>query len=54
MSYSLALVWAYIGIAVMDGNLSLGSTSALVTAGLILAILIIVLVRKYRKQPAAP
>lgn len=54
VAYSLVLVWAYIGIAVMHGDSSLVSTSALVAAGLILVILIIVLVRKYRKQPATP
>jgi len=50
---SQLLVWAYIGIAIMHGDSSLVSISALVAAGLILAILIIVLVKKYRKQPAA-
>ena len=53
IAYSLVLVWAYIGIAVKHSNTSLVSTSALIGAGLILLILILVLIRKYRGQPAA-
>jgi hypothetical protein len=52
VAYSLVLVWAYIGIAVMHGETTLVATSAMIAAGLILVILIVVLVRKYRAQPA--
>jgi hypothetical protein len=48
IAYSLVLVWAYSGIAVKHASTSLVATSALVGAGLILVILIIVLFRKYR------
>ena len=52
VAYSVVLVWAYIGIAVKHGDTAIISTTALVAAGLVLVILIIVLVRKYRVQPA--
>ena len=51
VAYSLVLVWAYIGIAVMHGETTLVATSALIAAGLILVIMLVVLVRKYRSQP---
>lgn len=51
VAYSLVLVWAYIGIAVMHGETTLVATSALIAAGLILVIMLLVLVRKYRSQP---
>lgn len=51
IAYSLVLVWAYIGIAVMHGDTPLVATSALIGAGAILVILLVVLVRKYRSQP---
>ena len=50
VAYSLVLVWAYIGIAVMHGETTLVATSALIAAGLILVIMLLVLVRKYRSQ----
>ncbi|MGW8224482.1 MAG: tryptophan-rich sensory protein [Anaerolineales bacterium] len=51
IAYSLVLVWAYIGIAVKHSDTSLVATSALVGAGLILLILLLALIRKYRGQP---
>jgi hypothetical protein len=52
IAYSLVLVWAYIGIARKHADTPLVANSALVAAGLILVILIIVLIRKYRMQGA--
>lgn len=52
IAYSLVLVWAYIGIAVKHAGTPLVANSALVGAGLILVILIIVMIRKYRMQGA--
>jgi chromate transport protein ChrA len=52
IAYSLVLVWAYIGIAVKHSNTSLVATSALVGAGIILVVLIIVMFRQYRQQAA--
>ena len=52
IAYSLVLVWAYIGIAVKHGSTPIVSNSALIAAGLILVILIIELIRKYRLQGA--
>ena len=52
IAYSLVLVWAYIGIAVKHSSTPIVSSSALITAGLILVILIIALIRKYRLQGA--
>jgi hypothetical protein len=51
IAYSLVLVWAYIGIAAKHGETTLVATSALIAAGLILVIMLVVLVRKYRSQP---
>ena len=51
VAYSLVLVWAYVGIAYKHGGTPLVANSALIAAGLILVILIIMLVRKYRGQP---
>lgn len=48
IAYSLVLVWAYIGIAQKQSDTSLVATSALIATGLILLILIIVVIRKYR------
>jgi len=53
VAYSLVLVWAYVGIAAMHSETTLVATSALIAAGLILVILILVLVRRYRNQPSA-
>jgi hypothetical protein len=50
--FSLVLVWAYIGIALKHSSEPLVAISALVGAGLILVILIIVMFRKYRTQSA--
>jgi len=50
IAYSLVLVWAYIGIAVKHSGTPFVSNSALIAAGLILVILIIELIRKYRLQ----
>ncbi len=47
-AYSLVLVWAYVGIAVKHADTPLVANSALIGAGLILVILIILLIRKYR------
>jgi hypothetical protein len=52
IAFSLVLVWAYIGIAIKHSSEPLVATSALVGAGLILAVLIIVMFRKYRRQAA--
>lgn len=52
IAYSLVLVWAYIGIAVQHSSTSLVATSAMVGAGLILVVLIVVMFRKYRQQSA--
>lgn len=52
IAYSLVLVWAYIGIAVKHASTPIVSNSALIAAGLILVILIIQLIRKYRLQGA--
>lgn len=52
IAYSLVLVWAYIGIAVQHNDTSIVANSALIAAGLIVVILIIVLIRKYRVQGA--
>jgi hypothetical protein len=50
IAYSLVLVWAYIGIAVNHSNTPIVVNSALIGAGLILLILIITMVNKYRYQ----
>ena len=50
IAYSLVLVWAYIGIAIQHNDTPLVANSALIAAGLIVVILIIVLIRKYRMQ----
>jgi benzodiazapine receptor len=52
IAYSLVLVWAFIGIAVKQNNTPLVANSALIGAGLILVILIIVMIRNYRMQGA--
>jgi benzodiazapine receptor len=52
IAYSLVLVWAYIGIAIQHNDTPLVANSALIAAGLIMGILIIVLIRKYRMQGA--
>ena len=52
VAYSLVLVWAYVGIAVKHSNTSQVATSALVGAGIILVVLIIVMFRQYRQQAA--
>ena len=52
IAYSLVLVWAYIGIAIQHNDTPLVANSALIAAGLIVVILIIVLIRKYRMQGA--
>ena len=52
IAYSLVLVWAYIGISVKHADTPLVANSALIAAGLIMVILIIVLIRKYRMQGA--
>lgn len=52
IAYSLVLVWAYIGIAAKHADTPLVANSALVATGLILVILIIALIRKYRMQGA--
>ncbi len=52
IAYSLVLVWAYIGIAVKHSSTPLVATSALLGAGLILVILLIILFRRYRQQAA--
>ena len=52
IAYSLVLVWAYIGIAIQHNDTPLVANSALIAAGLIMVILIIVLIRKYRMQGA--
>jgi benzodiazapine receptor len=52
IAYSLVLVWAYIGIAIQHNDTPLVANSALIAAGLIVGILIIVLIRKYRMQGA--
>lgn len=54
VAYSLVLVWAYIGIAVKHSETPVVSTSALIAAGLILVILIIILVRNYRNPASSP
>lgn len=54
IAYSLVLVWAYLGIAIKHVNTPLVAISALVGAGLILVILIIVLIRKYRQGTGTP
>jgi len=53
VAYSLVLVWAYIGIALKHADNALVSTTAYITAGLILLFLIIALIRKYRTQTPA-
>ena len=53
VAYSLVLVWAYIGIALKHADNALVSTTAYVTAALILLFLIIALIRKYRTQTPA-
>ena len=50
IAYSLVLVWAYIGIAIQHNDTPLVANSAFIAAGLIVVILIIVLIRKYRMQ----
>lgn len=50
IAYSLVLVWAYIGIARKHSSTPIVANSALVAAGLILVILIIATIRKYRMQ----
>jgi hypothetical protein len=50
IAYSLVLVWAYIGIAIQHNDTSIVANSAFIAAGLIVVILIIVLIRKYRMQ----
>jgi hypothetical protein len=50
IAYSLVLVWAYIGIANKHSGTPEVAISALIGAGLILVILIIVLFRRYRLQ----
>lgn len=52
IAYSLVLVWAYIGIAIQHSDTPLVANSALIAAGLIVVILIIILIRKYRTQGA--
>jgi hypothetical protein len=52
IAYSLVLVWAYIGIALKHASTPIVSNSAWIAAGLILVILIIELIRKYRLQGA--
>jgi hypothetical protein len=52
IAYSLVLVWAYIGIAVKHASTPIVTNSALIAAGLIMVILIIVLIRNYRVQGA--
>ena len=52
IAYSLVLVWAYIGIAIQHNDTPVVANSALIAAGLIMVILIIVLIRKYRMQGA--
>ena len=52
IAYSLVLVWAYIGIAIQHNDTPIVANSALIAAGLIVVILIIVLIRKYRMQGA--
>jgi hypothetical protein len=48
IAYSLVLVWAYIGIAQKQSETALVATSALIATGLILLVLIVEVVRKYR------
>ncbi|UCF29594.1 MAG: tryptophan-rich sensory protein [Chloroflexota bacterium] len=50
IAYSLVLVWAYIGIAVKHSSTPLVAISALIGAGIILVVLIIVMFRRYRQQ----
>jgi len=52
IAYSLVLVWAYIGIAIQHNDTPIVANSALIGAGLIVVILILVLIRKYRLQGA--
>jgi hypothetical protein len=52
IAYSLVLVWAYIGIALKHASTPIVSNSAWIATGLILVILIIELIRKYRLQGA--
>jgi hypothetical protein len=52
IAYSLVLVWAYIGIAIQHNDTPIVANSALIGAGLIVVILILVLLRKYRLQGA--
>jgi hypothetical protein len=48
IAYSLVLVWAYIGIAQKHPGTSLVASSAWIAAGLILLMLIVAGIRKYR------
>lgn len=52
IAYSLVLVWAYIGIAVKHANTAIVAYAALIGAVIILVILILVMIRKYRDQGA--
>jgi hypothetical protein len=52
IAYSLVLAWAYVGIAIKHSSTPIVANSALIGAGLILVILIIVTIRKYRQQGA--
>jgi hypothetical protein len=50
IAYSLVLIWAYVGIAIEHANTPVVANSAWIAAGLILAILVIGVYRKYRRQ----
>ena len=50
IAYSLVLVWAYVGIAIEHANTSVVANAAWIAAGLILAILVIGVYRKYQRQ----
>ncbi len=52
IAYSLVLVWAYIGIAIKHANTPIVAYAALIGAAIILVILILVMIRKYRDQGA--
>jgi benzodiazapine receptor len=52
IAFSLVLVWAYIGISLKHSNEPLVAVSALIGAGLILLVLIVVMFRNYRRQAA--
>jgi len=50
ISYSLVLVWAYVGIAIEHANTPIVATSAWVGAGLIVVVLIVAAISKNRRQ----